>query len=164
MISRYRSIIGLAAAQHALDPQLVEAVVWQESGDDPFAFRLEPAFFKRYIRDNAEAKAKEFGPLAACSYGLMQIMLETAYEESWDGAPEDLFDPAHGLSAGCAHLARLLIWAEGDHAKALGAYNASQKAADVEALAAFNAGQGNWQSPAAQAYAASVLRWKERLT
>lgn len=148
MISKYRPLIVLAAQQAGIDPELLEAIVWQESSDDPFAFRYEAAFFKQAIRDNPRAKAHEFGPLAACSYGLCQILYEVACEDGFDGPPEDLFDPAHNLTVGARHLKTLLDWAAGDESKACGAYNA---------------GRGGWASDAGRRYSAGVLRWKGML-
>jgi soluble lytic murein transglycosylase-like protein len=149
VISKYRPLIELAARQARIDPTLLEAIVWQESSDDPWAFRYESGFFRSLVRDNPQARAREFGPLAACSYGLTQLLYETACEAGFDGPPEDLFDPAQNLSAGAKHLRTLLDWAEGDEAKACGAYNA---------------GRGGWASEAGRRYSAGVQRWKGMLT
>ena len=149
MISRYRSLIELAAQQAGIDPKLLEAIVWQESSDDPFAFRYEPGFFKSLVRDNPKAKAHEFGPLAACSYGLCQVLFEVACEDGFDGPPEDLFDPAHNLTAGAARLKKLSDWAQGDEAKIAGAYNA---------------GEAGWFTEPGRRYSAGVQRWKGMLT
>lgn len=147
MTSQYRPEIIAAAAAQNLDPLLVEAVVWQESSDKRFAFRYEPAFWERYLYGRAHAPGIEFGPLAACSYGLMQVLYTVAREDGFSGAPEELFDVIPALQVGCVHLRKMLDWAQGD---------------DAKALAAYNAGTGNWQ--AGQDYAASVLAWKAKLT
>src|SRR6185312_6311832 len=129
MISRYRSLIELAAQQAGIDPKLLEAIVWQESSDDPFAFRYEPGFFKSLVRDNPKAKAHEFGPLAACSYGLCQV----------------LFDPAHNLTAGATRLRKLSDWAQGDEAKIAGAYNAGEAGWFTEPGRRYSAGVQRWK-------------------
>lgn len=149
MRSQYRPEIVAAAKNHGLDPVLIEAVVWQESGDKRYAFRYERHLFESLIYGNRKAKAGMFGPLAACSYGLMQILLETAAEEGFDGPPEELFDVTPGLDAGCKHLARLLAWAKGN---------------EHQALAAYNGGMGAWNTPGPEAYAGSVAKWKGMLT
>jgi soluble lytic murein transglycosylase-like protein len=112
-----------AAAAHRLSPDLLIAQAQVESSGEPDAFRFEPAFYARYIRGNASAAARRFGPLAACSFGLLQIMLETACELGFDGQPHELFDPAIGAEWGARHLAALLAWAGGDYTRALAAYN-----------------------------------------
>ena len=111
------------ATTYALSAELLAAQVLVESSGDPYAFRFEPAFFKTYIRGNTAAKAGRFGPLAACSYGPLQLMLETAYEIGFTGYPEELFDPFVGLDWGAKYLAQLLTWAKGDYTKAWAAYN-----------------------------------------
>jgi soluble lytic murein transglycosylase-like protein len=118
-----RSEIARAATAFGLDPDLLHAQVLVESSGDADAFRYEPAFFRRYIKGNTAAKAATFGPLAACSFGPLQIMLETACEIGFVGQPWELFTPAIGLEWGARHLASLLRWAGGDYHRALAAFN-----------------------------------------
>jgi hypothetical protein len=100
------------------------AQVLVESAGDPSAFRYEADFFDRYIRYNAMAKGRKYGPIAACSFGLLQIVLETAIEEGFDGQPWDLFVPRIGLTWGAKHLSTLYHgWADEDVDRALAAYN-----------------------------------------
>jgi hypothetical protein len=120
--------VTASAAKYALSPELLAAQVLVESSGDPFAFRYEPAFFKTYIRGNAKAKAARFGPLAACSYGPLQILLETACELGFEGYPEELFNPARGVDLGAKYMATLLAWAKGDYTKAWCAYNGGKGA------------------------------------
>ena len=108
--------------------EVLEAMVLVESSGQADAFRFEPAFYRRYIKNNPTAKAAQYGPLAACSYGLLQIMLEVAYEEGYTGRPEGLFVPRVGLAFGAKHFAGLLTWAGGDERKALAAYNGGKGA------------------------------------
>lgn len=109
----YTDLIQRVANEEHLPFALLEAQVVEESSGNPFAFRFEPAFFQHYIRNNPKAVAKSYGPLAACSYGLLQIMLEVAVEHGFTGRPEDLFDPYRGLSAGAAYLKHLWDMAGG---------------------------------------------------
>lgn len=111
------------AAKYALSPELLVAQVLVESSGQADAFRYEDAFYRKYIKGNANAKAARFGPLAACSYGPLQIMLETAYELGFDGAPEELFIPEIGMNWGAKYLASLLAWSKGEYEKAWSAFN-----------------------------------------
>lgn len=133
-------MIQQVGAAYGLPFDLLKAQVTVESDGDPNAFRFEPAFFTRYILNNVAAKAGRFGPLAACSYGMLQIMLETAYEIGFDGRPEDLFVDRIGLTWGAKKLKALLDANGGDYKIALARYNgagtaAQEYAAKVYALA-----------------------------
>jgi len=142
-------IVRVARA-YGLDPELLTAQILVESSGDATAFRYEPAFFRRYVHGNPDAKAAKFGPLAACSFGLLQILLETACEIGFVGQPWDLFTPAIGLEWGAKYFAALLAWAGGDVTRALAAYNGGK--------------QGNVRPPFRnQAYADKVLaQWEAR--
>lgn len=119
----YATEIAAAAAAHQLSPALLTAQVSVESSFRADAFRYEPAFYATYIRGNQRAAGARFGPLAACSFGLLQILLEVACERGFSGNPQDLFTPAIGLDWGARYLAELLVWAGGDYARAFAAYN-----------------------------------------
>lgn len=97
--------------QHALairwDPWLLEAQILVESSGDHWAFRPEPAFYTQYIKDNPAWTHRPEGPLAACSYGLLQILFATAVDRGFPGRPEDLFDIQTNLHWGGRHLAYL---------------------------------------------------------
>lgn len=87
-----------------LPSELVLAQVHVESGGDPFALRYEPSFFEKYIRHNPTANGYRYGPLSACSFGLLQIILETAIEIGFDGQPQDLFIDRIGLMWGAKYM------------------------------------------------------------
>lgn len=123
-----RAAVAAAAAKYALSEELLVAQVLVESSGQPDAFRFEPLFYRAYIKGNAAAKAGRYGPLAACSYGPLQIMCETACELGFSGRPEDLFVPEIGMDWGAHYLAQLLEWTKGDYAKALCAYNGGRGA------------------------------------
>ncbi|MCS6777423.1 MAG: lytic transglycosylase domain-containing protein [Chloroherpetonaceae bacterium] len=84
------------ARLNGLDPQLVRAVIQQESGGNPRAVST------------------------AGAQGLMQLMPETA---ALYGV-RDSFDPEQNIAAGTRHLAGLLREFRGDLPLALAAYNA----------------------------------------
>jgi soluble lytic murein transglycosylase-like protein len=117
------ALVFQVATVYHLPVDLLTAQVQVESGGDPHAFRYEYDFYTRYIRGNPDAKAGQYGPLAACSYGLLQIVLEVAYEIGFDGRPEELFEPRIGLAWGAKKMQALLAWAGTNYVQALAAYN-----------------------------------------
>jgi soluble lytic murein transglycosylase-like protein len=123
--SPYDALIQTVANTYGLPNDLLRAQVFQESSFDPMAFRYEKAFFDTYIRHKPEAKGYAYGPLAACSFGLLQILLETALEIGYNDEPQRLFTPQVGLSWGARYLQLRLQHASGDYHAALMAYNGS---------------------------------------
>jgi hypothetical protein len=119
-----RSLIRQVATECRLQPDLLEAQIMVESNGDRFACRYESRYFDDYIRHNPLAKGFKYGPFAACSVGLLQILVETALEDGFDGNPWDLFIGRVGLLWGARHLSALLHgWADEDYDRALAAYN-----------------------------------------
>lgn len=134
-VSDYRREIERFAGRYGLDPNLVEAIVWQESSDHTDAFRPEPAFYEKYLKGKPEW-AGWIPRRIASSYGLMQVMYTTAILNGWHGAPEELFLPEVGLNAGCARLRYLLEWMQQNFP------GVSRPAQRDAALAAYNGGLG----------------------
>jgi soluble lytic murein transglycosylase-like protein len=118
-----------AAARHQLDPAIVCAIVEQESAWQPWASRFEPAFFAKYVAPlfaickgepptNTEAYSRAF------SWGLMQVMGQTARERGFTGKfLSELCDPSTGLDAGCELFAHKFALAEGKLERALALWN-----------------------------------------
>src|SRR5437868_3657326 len=115
-----------AAKAHELWPELVCAIVEQESTWNPWALRYEPAFYEKYIApqiargeivDVTESRARAF------SWGLMQVMGQVAREHGFTGALASLCDPAVGLEIGCRVFAAKLAAAEGNVTRALLLWN-----------------------------------------
>ena len=121
MIEELRQSIHTLATSVNWSPTLLEAQVEIESAGDPNAFRYEPAFFAHYILHNSAAKTRN--PFGACSFGLLQILLEVAVEEGYTGPAEGLFDPSTGLMCGVRHLQKLRMWRPDDDHAVLAAYN-----------------------------------------
>jgi soluble lytic murein transglycosylase-like protein len=115
-----------AADAHALWPELVGAIVEQESAWNPWALRYEPEFYEKYvapqiargaIADVTESRARAF------SWGLMQVMGQVAREHGFASEPlASLCDPAVGLEIGCRVFAAKLA-AEGNVTRALLLWN-----------------------------------------
>ena len=136
------ALIRAAAARHQLPLALVRAIVRVESSEDPNAMRYEPAFFERYVRQKGHrvwpgCSRPTEERLRAFSFGLMQIMGQTAREVGFQGAfLTALLDPATNLDWGCRYLVTLY-----------------QRHSDSEAVAAaYNAGSarkgpdGRWRN------------------
>ncbi len=128
MSPEIEAAIQTIATAIPLPADLLKGQVLRESGGDPYAFRFEPVYFQKYIKTNNNAKGFRYGPLAACSFGLLQCLLETAIEAGFTGTPEELFNPATGLTWGGKIMRGL--WA------AAGGLNSNYRAA----LAAYNGG------------------------
>lgn len=115
------------AETHTLWPELVCAIVEQESSWNPWALRYEPSFYEKYIApqiargsmvDSTESRARAF------SWGLMQVMGQVAREHGFTGVSlASLCDPAAGLEIGCRIFAAKLAAAEGNVSRALLLWN-----------------------------------------
>ena len=119
----YEDLIVSTAIQYNLDPDLLSAQVQVESSRDTFAFRYESAFYGTYLK-HGNPLSIIYGPLGACSFGLMQIILEVAMELGFADRPEKLFIPQIGLEWGAKKMQALLKWSNNDYNRALSAYNA----------------------------------------
>ena len=135
------ALITDASNAAGLPVRLVAAMVKVESGGNPRATRFEPAFLERYIRplklDPEESKGR------ATSWGLMQIMGQTAWTCGFRGSFEELLDPATGLKWGCEYLHRLCCRYPREPWEVI--------------CRAYNGGPGNRHN-AANVYPAKVLR------
>jgi soluble lytic murein transglycosylase-like protein len=97
-----------AAQAASLDPLLVQAVIAQESSGRPWAYRFEPLFWERYLKDNPRWADADPGRVSA-SYGLMQVMFPTAVDYGFTGTPEDLFNIETNLTYGCKVLKAMVV-------------------------------------------------------
>jgi len=120
-----------AAAIHTLPIELVCAVCEQESGDrkpdglgkeswQPWAIRAEPLFETKYVQPLHLVPTEEWA--RSMSWGLMQIMGETARELGYKGPIPQLMEPDIGIEWGCVKLVKCLK-EHGDLEKSLLAYN-----------------------------------------
>lgn len=100
-----------------------------ESSLDIMAFRFEPGFYKQYkdkITPQLDALA------ASASYGLMQIMGQTARELGFSGDFSRLFIPSINLEYGIKYFRKQLKRYDGDIDAALAAYNAGSARKDPD--------------------------------
>jgi soluble lytic murein transglycosylase-like protein len=148
MSTLYRREIEIAAKAAGLDPDAQEAVVMQESSGRADAFRVEPAFYQRYLAGDPFYASFENPRRVGSSYGLMQIMYSTARQYGFRGAPEELFGIEVNLRLGAKILASLLHTNGGRLA---------------DALAAYNGGPGGVGRPVPMAYAKSVLARMDKI-
>lgn len=123
-----------AAAQHGLDADLVCAVIEQESSWRTHEIRYEQDFFDRYcfpLLKNSEMTPTE-ARARAFSWGLMQVMGQTAREFGYPEALPALCIPQNGIAIGCKVLAHKVAVNGGNVRDALNAWNggANPKYAD----------------------------------
>lgn len=125
-------LVVTMAGSYQLPVVIVRAMVEHESvGGIPAAMRFEPDFYKRYL----EGKTPDFRPDGsswdterigrAISWGLMQVMGETARVVGFRGWFGELLTPAVGLEWGCRYLRRLAdrYLADGGWPTVMRAYN-----------------------------------------
>jgi soluble lytic murein transglycosylase-like protein len=114
------------ASDHGLPPELVCAIVEQESSWKPAAIRYEPRFYEKYVYPiwlrgeiaESEARARAF------SWGLCQVMGQVAREHGYAGEfLSELCAPDSALEMGCKVLAHKLAVNEGNVERALLAWN-----------------------------------------
>jgi soluble lytic murein transglycosylase-like protein len=99
---RYGALIYETARKHSVNPQIVAAMIRQESAGNPRALSHKGA------------------------RGLMQLMPATAHR--FGVRKERLYEPEHNLEAGVRYLTWLIDHFQGDLAKVLAAYNAGENA------------------------------------
>jgi len=99
---RYGTLIYETARKHSINPQIVAAMIRQESAGNPRALSHKGA------------------------RGLMQLMPATAHR--FGVRKEKLYEPEHNLEAGVRYLTWLIDHFQGDLAKVLAAYNAGEGA------------------------------------
>lgn len=124
-----------AAAKYDVSPQLISAVILQESNGNQFAQRYEHAFFLRYIDTRRREELLGYVPTAsptldtekrnrAFSWGLMQVMGQTAREMGFGlNDLARLVDIQTNIDLGTQILARNMRAAKSDIRAALLRYN-----------------------------------------
>jgi soluble lytic murein transglycosylase-like protein len=114
-----------AAVRHGLAPALVCAMIEQESNFDPWAYRYEQGFYYKYVvplhLSTTESMAR------STSWGLLQVMGQSARELGFKGWLTKLCDPETGIEIGCQWFKVKLAKAAGDLNKALLYWNGSSE-------------------------------------
>lgn len=122
-IDARKQLAGKYAAKYGLETALVCAVIEQESSWIPWATRFEPAFEERYIKPALPSAPTTLEITKAMSFGLMQVMGETAIEFGWTGQfLTELCNPDTGVNFGCKKLQKCFS-IHGDEDTSLLAYN-----------------------------------------
>lgn len=129
-------VVQQVAPGFDLDPALVCGIIQRESSFSPAVTRFEPAFKERYLDKlhlpEDETKAR------ATSYGLMQLLGESAREMGFAEPLVNLLDPDTNITWGCRWLKHKMALAKGDVSVGLLYWNGGENLAypdDVLALA-----------------------------
>lgn len=118
-VAQWMPIVRIHAFNFGLEPELVAAVIAAESAGRQYAQRVERSFWERYLvgikrwvrgtANEADDHWAKFPDVYSSSYGLMQVMLQTAAEAGFSYQfPGELFDPERNVLCGCMVLARHL--------------------------------------------------------
>lgn len=102
-------ILSITAEKHGLEPELVAAVSYHESGGNKYAMRYEPNWSYFYQPDkfahalsisvDSEMQSQKF------SYGYLQVMGSVARELGYTDSLIRLCEPFNAYEYGCAKLA-----------------------------------------------------------
>ena len=111
----YREAFAAALRAYPVEPELLMALVIQESGCNPKARRHEPGYQARYVTGNPRwNKARALGwtdEALATSWGLTQVLGTTAWALGWHYPPDaegGITDPAANLRLGAKYLKQQL--------------------------------------------------------
>lgn len=80
------------AKKYHLEKALIKAMAIVESALDVRAYRHEPMFWERYLKNNDAWKDKD-PKIVSSSWGLFQIMWTTAHQLGFRGTKEELCNP-----------------------------------------------------------------------
>lgn len=115
-IAHIKSCIASCSNLFGVNQSLLKAIIWQESTVETLATRFEPGFYSLYIADASKTKLRGDWPetitetterrARATSWGLMQIMGQTARELGYKGLLTGLVYPEVGLFWATAYLSR----------------------------------------------------------
>lgn len=99
------TIVDRYSIEYSLENSLIKALIQTESSFRERAYRFEPCFYKKYIKNNTKyMNHKYYGlpRIISASYSLCQIMFLTAEELIHDNLePETLYDPEFNIKLGC---------------------------------------------------------------
>lgn len=93
------------AEKYGLDWKLVYAIAQIENRNNQPLARFEPLFYEKYLSKFDISEDEKY--LRACSYGLMQVMGQTAIEHGWNEPFSELFDTEKNLDLACKIIKKL---------------------------------------------------------
>lgn len=148
--TKLRKKVLFYAKKYKLPFELVASIILTESAGNRFAYRYEPGFFEKYLKDKTASQLTGRFPSVisretelharATSWGLMQIMGQVAREFGYENDHlHRLTTVDDGLEFGCRKLAKCF----------------RQESSELVAIARYN---GNPAQTAAQIYAQKVMR------
>lgn len=106
-IEELDKLFCLYARKYKLKRLLLKAVASVESSLNERAYRFEPGFWERHLKNTPEWSGQDPNVVSA-SYGLMQLMWTTAWQLGFRGNQEDLWNPVYNVELG-AKLIRMLL-------------------------------------------------------
>jgi len=95
------------AKKYHLEKALIKAMAIVESALDVRAYRHEPMFWERYLKNNDAWKDKD-PKIVSSSFGLMQLIFTTAWSLGFRGQAEDLYNPVINVELGAKLMRQLL--------------------------------------------------------
>lgn len=120
------AIVKATASDEKLFPEIMCAIVEQESSWNPWSIRYEPAFYEHYVAPllkSGEVKSQTEATARAISWGLFQTMGQSVRELGFAGPMASLCDPATSAIWGCKLFTVKLGHAGEDLEKALALWN-----------------------------------------
>lgn len=88
----YDKVFCVAGKRYNVKKLLLKAIAICESSLDPKAYRFEPLYFERYMKDKPEWADKD-PKVVSASYGLFQVMYPVACALGFSGTTDELCDP-----------------------------------------------------------------------
>jgi len=114
------------ATEYHIPPDLLCAIINVESEWNRWAVRYEPAFLKKYILP-LKLKSKTEQVMRACSFGLGQILGQSAIERGFHGDLPKLFCPQVNIEYVCKYIEMLKRRKDYSWNDVISAYNQGNK-------------------------------------
>lgn len=109
--SEYDKVFCVAGKKWNIKKLLLKSIGIVESNLNPLAYRMEPLFWDRYLKNNPEWSDKD-PAIVSASHGICQLMFTTAWSLGLTGeilkVRDDLLDPTINIML-AAKMMRLLI-------------------------------------------------------
>lgn len=113
--SPFDDLFRATERQYTIVPHMLKALAFVESSWNPRAYRFEPLYWERYLKNDSHWSGRDPQEVSA-SYGLCQLMYPTAVGIGFDGDTERLYNPAINIDLGGRYLRLLLdgVWRDKD--------------------------------------------------